>query len=134
MTSGSVGSPPSRNWTEWVKLSWLVHVTVAPVGTATAAGANRYDAGRSTWFVATGDAPPADAPLQPAMVASTAIAASTTATADAGRPRDDRELTAGAAGRSACDRPATRAPVTPAPRPTSDRGSSATRRRRPART
>src|SRR4051794_8830523 len=48
MSSGWLGRPPSRKATEWVKLSWFVQVTVAPVATAMSAGANRYDGGRST--------------------------------------------------------------------------------------
>jgi hypothetical protein len=37
---GSVGSPPSRSWTECVKWSSLVHVTVVPAATVIAAGEN----------------------------------------------------------------------------------------------
>src|SRR5262245_2525236 len=58
------GSP--SNVTLWVKLSSLVHVTVAPASTTIAAGANLYDFGRSTVVVATGEAFVVAPPEQPA--------------------------------------------------------------------
>src|SRR4051812_33807537 len=47
----------SSNCTVWGKLSLFVKVTVVPALTVIAAGSKRYDFGRSTWFVATGEAP-----------------------------------------------------------------------------
>jgi hypothetical protein len=40
MIIGVPGSPPSRNWTECVKWSLFVQVTVAPVATTIAVGTN----------------------------------------------------------------------------------------------
>src|SRR5574340_490380 len=84
MTAGVVGSPPSRNWTECVKLSWFVQVTVVPAWTTMAAGRKTYDGGRSTVEVETGDAA-APAPAQPARTRtsaprSTVVAATLAAT------------------------------------------------------
>src|SRR5689334_9459547 len=68
MSRGSVGRPPSLNCTEWVKLSWFVHVTVVPTCTVMSAGTNLYDGGRSTVEVATGAAlvPPPEPELEQA--------------------------------------------------------------------
>src|SRR3954452_8085335 len=55
MRCGSVDRPSSRVWTEWVEWSSFVHVTVVPAATLIDDGAKRYDGGRSTFDVATGD-------------------------------------------------------------------------------
>src|SRR3982751_3321607 len=77
MTSGSDGSPPSRNWTEWVKWSSFVQVTVVPAATEIDAGANRYEGGRSTAEVATGDALAALGAQPPSATLAATITAST---------------------------------------------------------
>src|SRR6476661_1506273 len=81
MTIGAPGSPPSRNATEWLKLSLFVQVTVAPVSTTIAAGANLYDFGRSTVVVATGEAFARDELVQPPSRRSDRAAAAITAAA-----------------------------------------------------
>src|SRR5215213_8252332 len=80
MTSGSVGRPPSRNWTEWVKWSWLVHVTVVPEATAIDAGSKRYEAGRSTVFVVTGEVAAVELPVEQAAATNATATTATTAT------------------------------------------------------
>src|SRR5690349_25087679 len=69
--------------TLWVKLSSLVHVTVAPTSTTIAAGANLYDLGRSTVVVATGEAFVVAPPEHPAK------AITATARIAAGRVRQE---------------------------------------------